>query len=95
LDQPLFIGAVDNISSTHKESGISRGLNGAIQRIIVNGEVWDDLVSQALKQHNVGQYSGPPCGYQNPCPNGTLCIPHFQDFECKCMKSKCPPFNST
>ena len=83
LNQPLFIGAVENLSLIHKESGISRGLSGAIQRITVNGEVWDDLVSRSLKKHNVIAYEGPPCGSQNPCPNESLCIPYFHNFDCK------------
>ena len=40
-------------------------LQGAVQRVIVNGEVFDKLmeVDASLEQQNVGVYRGPPCGH--------------------------------
>jgi hypothetical protein len=61
--------------SINRDSGIMIGLNGAIQRIVVNGEVWDNLVQRAIKHRNVPEYGGPPCGYESPCQNNGLCLP--------------------
>jgi coxsackievirus/adenovirus receptor len=40
-------------------------LQGAVQRVIVNGEVFDKLmeVDATIEQQNVGVYRGPPCGH--------------------------------
>ena len=40
-------------------------LQGAVQRVIINGEVFDKLmeVDAVLEQQNVGIYRGPPCGH--------------------------------
>ncbi|RWS04342.1 agrin-like protein [Dinothrombium tinctorium] len=84
LDQPLYIGGIDDIYAVNKDSGIVVGLNGAIQRIVVNGEIWDNLVQRATAIKNVPEYSGPPCGYENPCINEGICVPQLNDYNCKC-----------
>ena len=45
----------------NKDSGIVKGLDGAIQRLIVNGNTFDDLMGQAKNSRGVTRYSGPPC----------------------------------
>lgn len=61
LDQPLYIGGLpDGIAANNKEIAAfsEAGLNGAIQRIVVNGEVWDDLLRKATTVKNVPEYGG-------------------------------------
>lgn len=89
MDQPLFLGGLpEGYTATSKEVGTLPGLNGAIQRIVVNGEVWDNLNQKASNSKNVPAYGGPPCGYKNPCLNEGICIPQLNDFVCKCPSNK-------
>ena len=37
-------------------------LQGAVQRVIINGEVFDKLMESDIEQQNVAIYRGPPCG---------------------------------
>lgn len=87
LDQPLYIGAIPDSVIANKEAGITTGLNGALQRIVVNGEIWDNLVDRASQVHNIAEYGGPPCGYQNPCPNNAICLPQLSDYLCRCASN--------
>ena len=38
-----------------------KGLDGAIQRLIVNGNTFEDLMGQAKNSRGVTRYVGPPC----------------------------------
>lgn len=38
-------------------------LQGAVQRVIVNGEVFEKLMDIDMEQQNVAVYRGPPCGH--------------------------------
>ena len=38
-----------------------KGLDGAIQRLIVNGNTFDDLMGQAKNSRGVTRYVGAPC----------------------------------
>ena len=72
----------------NRDSGITTGLNGAIQRLIVNGDVMDDLVILAKDSRGITRYLGPPCNEvddSNPkCQNGGICRPYFRSYICKC-----------
>ena len=81
LQQPLFVGGVDDEHTVNRDSGVTAGLNGAIQRLVVNGEVWDNLVQRALRHRNVPEYRGPPCGSEWPCQNGGVCTPQRETFK--------------
>lgn len=38
-------------------------LQGAVQRVIINGEVFEKLMENGVEQQNVVVYRGPPCGH--------------------------------
>ncbi|XP_059489147.1 agrin-like isoform X3 [Neocloeon triangulifer] len=88
LELPFYIGGVPALSEVSRDSGVTIGLNGAIQRVVVNGEVLDDLVKRANSKRGVSHYSGPPCsGNASPCKNGGVCHPRLNSFLCKCAPS--------
>ena len=74
--------------SLNRDSGITTGLNGAIQRLIVNGDVMDDLVVLAKDSRGITRYVGPPCNTVDDsdpkCQNGGICRPYFRSYICKC-----------
>ncbi len=59
------------------------GLDGAIQRLVVNGNAVDALVEHARDSLGVSAYAGQPCA-TNSCLNGGVCRPFFRDYVCKC-----------
>jgi hypothetical protein len=63
---------------------VSIGLNGAIQRLVVNGEAYDDLSRRATSRKGVAHFTGAPCGSVSPCKNGGVCHPRLSNFVCKC-----------
>ncbi len=79
-------------NSINKASGITKGLNGAIQRVIVNGNAFNDLVGRAKSFRGVTMYEGPPCNDTNDldgrgstgprqgqkCFNGGQCTPYLR-----------------
>lgn len=67
----------------NRESGILVGLDGALQRLLVNGVVYPRLTEAATEQRGVTTYLGPPC-HPNPCTNGGLCVPLLANFTCRC-----------
>jgi hypothetical protein len=68
-----------------RDAGITTGLNGAIQRLIVNGNPVESLMDHVKDSRNVARYTGPPCD-DNPCLNGGVCKPLLSSFICKCQK---------
>ena len=69
--------------SASSESGARMGLDGAIQRVIINGETTANLLRKAIAAHNVKDYHGAPCQV-NPCENGGTCVPNFRKAVCVC-----------
>lgn len=80
--QPMFLGGFRG--KVNPDSGIEKGFDGAIQRFIVNGDLYDDLVVRARRTHKISRYMGYPCHKNNPCLNGGVCVPELGDFSCKC-----------
>lgn len=62
-------------------------MSGAIQRIVINGEIVDDLLKRAIEIHNLDEYRGLPCGHKSPCPNNTICLPQLDDYLCRCSSN--------
>ncbi|XP_022236404.1 agrin-like isoform X1 [Limulus polyphemus] len=83
LHQPLFVGGFKSLSAVNHHSGIFKGLTGAIQRIMVNGELWDNLMDKATTSHGITPYAGPPCT-EGVCLNGGICVPKLNEFTCRC-----------
>ncbi|XP_071039097.1 agrin-like isoform X2 [Parasteatoda tepidariorum] len=83
LDLPLYLGGYRHLSTINPESGITSRFNGAFQRLVLNGEVVDDLRKVAKSSQDVGHFYGQPCG-PNPCHNGGMCLPQLNNFHCKC-----------
>ncbi|XP_054266356.1 agrin-like [Macrosteles quadrilineatus] len=82
LELPLYIGSVPNFTETSRDSGVTFGLVGAIQKLLVNGQSWTAL---GLQGYKVGRYQGPPCPLStNPCLNNGVCVPNLNTFTCKC-----------
>jgi coxsackievirus/adenovirus receptor len=89
LELPLYIGGVMSMMEVNRDAGITRGLNGAIQRLIVNGQTWQNLAERAgsAQQRGISHYDGPPCPISpatNPCLNGGICQPMLAAYVCKC-----------
>ncbi|XP_033609084.1 agrin isoform X4 [Cryptotermes secundus] len=89
LELPLYIGGVMSLMEVNRDARITRGLNGAIQRLIVNGHTWQNLAERAGSEHQKGisRYDGPPCATSpeaNPCLNGGICQPMLAMYVCKC-----------
>ena len=77
--------------SLNRDSGITMGLSGAIQRLIVNGDSYDDLVGLAKDSRGIKRYIGFPCEdpdvkVQVPkCKNKGICRPELKDYKCQCQ----------
>lgn len=85
LEQNLYIGGIPSMEHVNPESGVNVGLNGAIQRLTVNGEIWDRPLSRALWSHGVRRYRGPPCEKnKTQCLNDGVCVPHLNVPTCRC-----------
>ena len=67
------------------ESGILIGLDGAIQRIIINGDTSVNLLRQSLDSQKIREYRGAPCT-ENPCDNEGVCVPYFRKPVCSCAR---------
>ncbi|GFQ63810.1 agrin [Trichonephila clavata] len=65
-------------------AGVRTGLDGAIQRITVNGDIWDRLMARAIWSHGVRRYRGPPCDEMSQCLNDGVCIPQLNVPLCRC-----------
>ncbi|KAK7071856.1 hypothetical protein SK128_005930 [Halocaridina rubra] len=83
LNTPLYLGGFKLWYMVNRESGILVGLDGALQRLLVNGVVYDRLTEAAIEQKGVTLYKGPPC-HPNPCHNSAICVPLLNEFFCKC-----------
>jgi hypothetical protein len=73
----------------NRDARITRGLNGAVQRLVVNGHTWQNLAERAASEHQKGisRYDGPPCPISpdaNPCLSGGICQPMLATYVCKC-----------
>ena len=88
LETSLFLGGFRYAYTLNRDSGITVGLNGAIQRLIVNGNTIEDLVGHAKDSRGISRYLGPPCDNPNDptpkCLNGGICVPEMSSFKCKC-----------
>ena len=86
--------------SVSRHSGIERGLDGAVQRLVVNGNSVEHLMEHATDSGGVSRYEGPPCD-ESPCLNGGACRPFLRSFVCRCPtdfvghqceRRECSPF---
>ncbi|XP_054715534.1 agrin-like [Uloborus diversus] len=84
LGQPFYVGGVPDFPSLKNVLIVQSGLDGAVQKLIVNDEVWDDLLPRAVRQRNIERYIGPPC-LPELCQNGARCISQLNDFTCQCV----------
>nr|XP_033325096.1 agrin-like isoform X2 [Megalopta genalis] len=84
LQMPLYVGGVKHWREVHRLAGAWKGLNGAVQRLMVNGKTYQNLAVN-VTQHNTEIYDGPPCpSNENPCHNGGVCLPLLNSYLCKC-----------
>ncbi|CAB3365946.1 Hypothetical predicted protein [Cloeon dipterum] len=85
LELPFYIGGVPSLNEVSRDSGVTVGLTGAIQRVMVNGEALGDILKRAISKRGVTRFSGRPCDDKDPpCQNGGVCHPRLNDFVCKC-----------
>ncbi|KAH9364526.1 hypothetical protein HPB48_020953 [Haemaphysalis longicornis] len=87
LEQPLFLGGLPPEASMSADAGPrSPGLDGALQRLVLNGDAWTDLVARAGASERVSEHRGPPCGGAGggPCLNGGICLPQLARHSCLC-----------
>ena len=74
-----------HLYSVSVESGVVMGLDGAIQRVIINGETTVNLLRKAIDSKNIRDYKGAPCA-GNPCENDGICVPNFRKPVCICRR---------
>ncbi|VDI67121.1 agrin [Mytilus galloprovincialis] len=79
----LYLGGFKSRFDIPVDSNITYNLTGVIQRMYINGKLYDDLMLSAKDKINVLPYRGAPCNV-NPCLNGGVCIPKMDQVECKC-----------
>ncbi|GFU04717.1 hypothetical protein NPIL_519981 [Nephila pilipes] len=84
LALPFYIGGVPNTRYVHQDSGITKGLDGAIQKIFLNGEPWAHFTAKAVRAHGIRNYKGPPCT-PGLCLHGGTCIPRLNNHVCQCL----------
>ncbi|XP_075526904.1 agrin-like isoform X2 [Dermacentor variabilis] len=88
LEQPLFLGGLPPEAAMSVDAGPrSPGLDGALQRLVLNGDAWADLVARAAASERVSEHRGPPCmggGAAGPCLNGGICLPQLAAHSCLC-----------
>ena len=56
--QPFYIGGVRDYGVVAPESGVTSGLEGAIQKLIVNGLEIDDIRGGVTDMVNIQPYHG-------------------------------------
>ena len=79
-----FLFALRHWREVHRLAGAWTGLQGAIQRLMVNGNTYQNLAAN-FTQHNTEIYDGLPCpSSENPCHNGGVCLPLLNSYLCKC-----------
>lgn len=64
---------------SYQEDGMVNGLNGAVQRLVVNGQHLN--IFGNTEYPNL--WRGPPC-LDNICNNGGTCIPILGNYSCRC-----------
>lgn len=57
----------------------NHSFNGAIQRIVVNGQIQKNIINKVTNLVNVLPYQGPPCGNLEDHCNGK-CYPLRMEF---------------
>ncbi|XP_061162516.1 agrin-like [Saccostrea echinata] len=77
----LHVGGFN--TSVPSDSQISANFTGVIQRIYINGHLYDNLINSATSTVNIREYHGPPCNV-NPCMNWGVCVPRLDEADCKC-----------
>ena len=71
-------------------------MDGALQRIIINGNAIEDLIEVSKNSRGITKYVGPPCDDEKSqqhakCMNGGVCTPFFRSYVCKCTKDYIGP----
>ncbi|XP_046396911.1 agrin-like [Ischnura elegans] len=82
LDLPLYVGGIPEAVEVSRDSGVKYGFRGAIQRLVVNGEIHEGAGAgptghaRATGGH-VGRYEGPPCHPGHPMENDSTLFSTF------------------
>ena len=94
LELPLYLGGYRYAYTLNKDSGVVTGLDGALQRLIVNGNAVEDLVEVSEDSRGISRFVGLPCDSDlnsekqsrkvAKCKNGGICTPFFRSYVCKC-----------
>ena len=74
-----------DFNESNADANLTACLNGAIQRMIINGEsiMANSLLTGSTERANISSYLGPPCDLSNKCENKSQCIPSLNSYECK------------
>jgi hypothetical protein len=74
---------MSNFSNSDPNANLTECLNGAIQRIIVNGDhfIGSTLLKSSSENANISSYLGYPCDFK--CDLKSQCIPLLNNYECK------------
>ncbi|KAG8224569.1 hypothetical protein J437_LFUL003088, partial [Ladona fulva] len=82
LDLPLYIGGIPEAVEVSRDSGVKYGFRGAIQRLVVNGEIHEGAGAgpsghaRATGGH-IGRYEGPPCHPGHSLENDSILFSTF------------------
>jgi len=83
LGEPMYLGGFRHLYSISPESGVLIGLDGAIQRVIINGDAIVNLLRRSIDSYNIREYQGAPCS-DSTCDNHGRCVPYFRKPVCAC-----------
>lgn len=83
FNDSLFIGGIKDSSKINKKFKMSKGLKGALQKVIINELYDNDIRLNALELGGINRYEGFPCNNTSQCENGGVCVPVVNNFKCK------------
>ncbi|XP_033113619.1 agrin-like [Anneissia japonica] len=82
----LFIGGSKDFQFATR-AGITTGFTGAIKKLMIGGEMIDNLIEGALNVVEVTNYQDDVCS-MSPCMDGYVCIKNGTTYACVCPDGK-------
>ncbi|XP_072174592.1 basement membrane-specific heparan sulfate proteoglycan core protein-like [Diadema setosum] len=83
LRLPLYLGGIDQFSEVPRQLGISKGFDGCVAEVEINGSPLD-LIEGASASVNIEECSDKLLCERKPCLNGASCTPSQDNLEYTC-----------